>query len=72
MKPPPGLHSAIISRIKVIGKMDIAEKRLPQEGRVRQLPGTEAIAPSNTQLLRHRGNKNTKQTNSTQNESEIS
>lgn len=35
MKPPTGLHSAIISRIKVIGKMDIAEKRLPQEGRVR-------------------------------------
>ncbi len=35
MKPPPGIHSAIISRIKVIGKMDIAEKRLPQEGRVR-------------------------------------
>jgi type IV pilus assembly protein PilB len=35
MKPPPGMHSAIISRVKVIGKMDIAEKRLPQEGRVR-------------------------------------
>src|SRR4051812_818464 len=34
MKPPPGMHAAIISRIKVIGKMDIAEKRLPQEGRV--------------------------------------
>jgi type IV pilus assembly protein PilB len=35
MKPPPGMHAAIISRVKVIGKMDIAEKRLPQEGRVR-------------------------------------
>src|SRR3954470_23403665 len=35
IKPPPGLHAAIVSRIKVIGKMDIAEKRLPQEGRVR-------------------------------------
>jgi type IV pilus assembly protein PilB len=35
MKPPPGLHAAIVSRIKVIGRMDIAEKRLPQEGRVR-------------------------------------
>ena len=34
MKPPPGMHAAIVSRIKVIGKMDIAEKRLPQEGRV--------------------------------------
>jgi type IV pilus assembly protein PilB len=34
MSPPPGMHPAIISRVKVIGKMDIAEKRLPQEGRV--------------------------------------
>ena len=34
MNPPAGMHSAIVSRIKVIGKMDIAEKRLPQEGRV--------------------------------------
>ncbi len=33
-KPPQGLHAAIVSRIKVIGRMDIAEKRLPQEGRV--------------------------------------
>jgi type IV pilus assembly protein PilB len=35
MKPPIGMHAAIVSRVKVIGKMDIAEKRLPQEGRVR-------------------------------------
>jgi type IV pilus assembly protein PilB len=35
MKPPPGMHAPIVSRVKVIGKMDIAEKRLPQEGRVR-------------------------------------
>jgi len=35
MHPPAGMHSAIVSRVKVIGKMDIAEKRLPQEGRVR-------------------------------------
>jgi type IV pilus assembly protein PilB len=35
MKPPLGMHAAIVSRIKIIGKMDIAEKRLPQEGRVR-------------------------------------
>jgi type II secretory ATPase GspE/PulE/Tfp pilus assembly ATPase PilB-like protein len=34
MKPPIGMHAAIVSRVKVIGKMDIAEKRLPQEGRV--------------------------------------
>jgi len=35
MKPPAGMHAAIVSRVKVIGKMDIAETRLPQEGRVR-------------------------------------
>jgi type IV pilus assembly protein PilB len=35
MKPPPGMHAAVVSRVKVIGKMDIAEKRMPQEGRVR-------------------------------------
>ncbi|MDP9175842.1 MAG: Flp pilus assembly complex ATPase component TadA [Planctomycetota bacterium] len=35
MKPPAGMHGSIVSRVKVIGKMDIAEKRLPQEGRVR-------------------------------------
>ena len=34
MNAPPGMHSAIVSRVKVIGKMDIAERRLPQEGRV--------------------------------------
>ncbi|MBC8108142.1 MAG: Flp pilus assembly complex ATPase component TadA [Anaerolineae bacterium] len=35
LKPPAGIHAAIISRMKVISKMDIAEKRLPQVGRVR-------------------------------------
>jgi len=33
MQPPAGMHAAIVSRVKVIGRMDIAEKRLPQEGR---------------------------------------
>jgi len=27
-------HSAIVTRIKIMGKMDIAEKRIPQDGRV--------------------------------------
>jgi type IV pilus assembly protein PilB len=35
MKPPQNMHAAIVSRIKVLSKMDIAEKRLPQEGRIR-------------------------------------
>ncbi|MFW5648876.1 MAG: GspE/PulE family protein [Candidatus Alkaliphilus sp. MAG34] len=34
MAPAKTTHSAIVTRIKIIGKMDIAEKRLPQDGRV--------------------------------------
>ncbi|MCH7812804.1 MAG: Flp pilus assembly complex ATPase component TadA [Planctomycetes bacterium] len=34
LTPPRGMHAAIVSRIKVIARMDISEKRLPQEGRV--------------------------------------
>jgi general secretion pathway protein E len=30
---PKKVHDAIVSRVKVMGKMDIAERRLPQDGR---------------------------------------
>ena len=33
MTPPKKIQEAIISRIKIMGKMDIAERRLPQDGR---------------------------------------
>jgi len=33
--PPPQLQAAIISRIKIMGHLDIAERRLPQDGRLR-------------------------------------
>lgn len=33
-QPPRLLHAAIISRIKIMASMDIAEKRLPQDGRI--------------------------------------
>jgi general secretion pathway protein E len=32
MMPPKKLQDAIISRVKIMGKMDIAERRLPQDG----------------------------------------
>lgn len=32
--PPPRLQLPVISRIKVMGKMSIAERRLPQDGRI--------------------------------------
>ena len=35
MTPRADLHPAIVSRIKVMGKMDIAERRMPQDGRIR-------------------------------------
>ncbi|MBV8775841.1 MAG: Flp pilus assembly complex ATPase component TadA [Alphaproteobacteria bacterium] len=31
--PPPGLHDNIVSRLKVMASLNIAEKRLPQDGR---------------------------------------
>ena len=34
MNAPKNAHAAVITRIKIIGGMDIAEKRIPQDGRV--------------------------------------
>ncbi|HET9180024.1 MAG TPA: type IV-A pilus assembly ATPase PilB [Terriglobia bacterium] len=34
MQPPFKLRDAIISRIKIMAKLDISEKRLPQDGRI--------------------------------------
>jgi type IV pilus assembly protein PilB len=40
--PPKGLQSAIASRIKIMANLDIAERRLPQDGRFRiKLAGRE-------------------------------
>ncbi len=33
VQPPQGLHDEMVSRIKVLGRMNIAEKRLAQDGR---------------------------------------
>ncbi|MDH4388301.1 MAG: ATPase, T2SS/T4P/T4SS family [Fimbriimonas sp.] len=35
MKPPKRMHAALISRIKILGEMNIAERRLPQDGRIK-------------------------------------
>jgi general secretion pathway protein E len=34
IEPARGLHGAIVSRIKIMSQLDIAEKRLPQDGRI--------------------------------------
>ncbi|MBV8518167.1 MAG: Flp pilus assembly complex ATPase component TadA, partial [Acidobacteria bacterium] len=35
MHPPLRLRDALISRLKILSKLDIAEKRLPQDGRIK-------------------------------------
>ncbi|MBR4984838.1 MAG: type IV-A pilus assembly ATPase PilB [Proteobacteria bacterium] len=35
MKPPLKLRNAIVSRIKIMSSLDIAERRLPQDGRIK-------------------------------------
>jgi type IV pilus assembly protein PilB len=35
MKPPLKLKNAIISRLKIMAELDIAERRLPQDGRIK-------------------------------------
>ena len=34
LSPPKHVQSALISRIKIMAKLNIAEKRLPQDGRI--------------------------------------
>ncbi|MCG9895567.1 MAG: Flp pilus assembly complex ATPase component TadA [Fimbriimonadaceae bacterium] len=35
LKPPRRMHNALISRLKILGEMNIAERRLPQDGRIK-------------------------------------
>ncbi|MCC6581605.1 MAG: Flp pilus assembly complex ATPase component TadA [Phycisphaeraceae bacterium] len=35
MNPPLSMHPAILSRLKVMANLDISERRLPQDGRIR-------------------------------------
>jgi general secretion pathway protein E len=34
LEPPRALHAALVSRLKIMALLDIAEKRLPQDGRI--------------------------------------
>lgn len=44
MVPPPRkMQGAVVTRIKILGKMDIAERRLPQDGRFGIKPGGKEI-----------------------------
>jgi len=53
LKVPGNLHPALVSRLKIIGRMDIAERRLPQDGSVRvALEGREVDLRLSTIPLR--------------------
>lgn len=41
MKPPMKLKNAITSRLKIMSKLDIAERRLPQDGRIKLKMGNK-------------------------------
>jgi type IV pilus assembly protein PilB len=41
MRPPLRLRNAIVSRIKIMSELDIAERRLPQDGRIKLVLGKE-------------------------------
>ncbi|GLS15780.1 MULTISPECIES: GspE/PulE family protein [Hydrogenophaga] len=43
VQPNRALHAALISRLKIMAELDIAEKRLPQDGRISLRLGTRAI-----------------------------
>jgi general secretion pathway protein E len=43
VRPKRALHAALVSRIKIMAQLDIAEKRLPQDGRITLRVGGKAI-----------------------------
>ncbi|MDP2962926.1 MAG: type II secretion system ATPase GspE [Sulfurimicrobium sp.] len=43
LEPQRSLHAAIVSRIKIMASLDIAEKRLPQDGRITLRIGSRPV-----------------------------
>jgi len=43
LTPPKWIQAALISRVKVMARMNIAEKRLPQDGRIEVRKGNQII-----------------------------
>ena len=43
VQPNRALHAALISRLKIMAELDIAEKRLPQDGRISLRLGVRAV-----------------------------
>ena len=43
VKPKKAIHASLVSRIKIMAQLDIAEKRLPQDGRITLRVGGKAV-----------------------------
>jgi type IV pilus assembly protein PilB len=43
MSPPHAMHAAIVSRLKIMANLDISERRLPQDGRIRAVVHSRKI-----------------------------
>ena len=43
VQPNRALHAALISRLKIMAELDIAERRMPQDGRISLRMGTRAV-----------------------------
>jgi len=54
VKPPPRLQASIVSRVKIMAGLNIAEKRIPQDGRIRtRMAGREIDVRVSTIPVRH-------------------
>jgi general secretion pathway protein E len=54
VKPPPRLQASIVSRVKIMAGLNIAEKRIPQDGRIRtRMAGRAIDVRVSTMPVRH-------------------
>ena len=51
MKPPTKLRDAITSRLKIMSNLDIAERRLPQDGRIKMKMGRGKVMDFRVSIL---------------------
>ena len=54
---PRWMHASLVSRIKILAKLDIAQQRLPQDGRIKAKNGERAIDLRVSTLPTHLGEK---------------
>ena len=57
MQSPIKMHPAIVSRIKIMSNLDISERRLPQDGKIKVSIGGKAIDLRVSTLLTNYGEK---------------